>query len=156
VVFGNGAPKCKLDTIAPPPFGAEELPLPFKVSQSDDRLCIDVPADLLFDFNKDVLKDKALEQLKQWGLFVKANQDRRVLIEGHTDSIGTDEFNQGLSERRADAVARWLIEKGYATRQRIVIYGRGKTRPVALNSFIYDLPEGRALNRRVQMCLLKW
>ncbi|MFN2427231.1 MAG: OmpA family protein [Candidatus Binatia bacterium] len=80
---------------------------------------------------------------------------RQVAVEGHTDSIGTEQSNQALSERRADAVADALVSRGVAG-QRIMIRGLGEVYPVAAN--VYgdgrDNPAGRAQNRRVEVVIL--
>jgi outer membrane protein OmpA-like peptidoglycan-associated protein len=74
-----------------------------------------------------------------------------VLIEGHTDGKGNDQYNQKLSERRADAVRRWLAEHGIAAA--MTTHGWGKTRPVAPNTKPNgaDDPDGRQKNRRVEI-----
>jgi outer membrane protein OmpA-like peptidoglycan-associated protein len=69
-----------------------------------------------------------------------------TVIEGHTDSIGTDAYNQGLSERRANAVRDVLVDQYGVAGERVNAVGYGETRPVADNS----TPEGRAINRRVE------
>jgi outer membrane protein OmpA-like peptidoglycan-associated protein len=69
-------------------------------------------------------------------------------VEGHTDSIGTDDYNQQLSEHRAEAVRDYLVQQGISA-DTIVASGFGKTAPVASN----DTPEGRQQNRRVELVL---
>jgi OOP family OmpA-OmpF porin len=73
------------------------------------------------------------------------NPGLRVEVQGFTDSIGTEEYNQGLSERRADAVRNYLVERGVDPKI-ISSKGYGESNPVASN----DTKEGRALNRRVE------
>jgi OOP family OmpA-OmpF porin len=70
----------------------------------------------------------------------------RVRVEGHTDSMGSESYNQGLSQRRAEAVRRYLVGQGIAA-SRIEARGFGESRPEASN----DTAEGRALNRRVAL-----
>ncbi len=70
----------------------------------------------------------------------------RVRVEGHTDSIGTDAYNQALSERRANSVRDYMVGRGIAV-GRLNSVGRGETRPVASNS----TADGRAQNRRVEI-----
>src|SRR5690606_14171224 len=77
---------------------------------------------------------------------LKEAPDRKVMIEGHTDSVGSDDFNQGLSERRAAAVQTALLERGVRSDQ-ITAVGKGETYPVASN----DNAAGRQQNRRVEM-----
>jgi OOP family OmpA-OmpF porin len=74
-----------------------------------------------------------------------ANPSSPVTVEGHTDSIGSNQYNQKLSERRANAVRQYLIEKGIAS-SRIQVIGYGEERPIADNK----TAEGRAKNRRAE------
>ena len=76
-------------------------------------------------------------------------QATRILVEGHTDSQGSDAYNQWLSERRAEAVRRFLVEKGHVPASRLESRGHGKSRPLPAVS--QDTEEGRALNRRVEL-----
>ncbi len=78
------------------------------------------------------------------------NPDIKVEIAGHTDSIGTQEYNQRLSQARAEAVARWLVEHGVDS-TRIVAVGYGESQPIADNG----TEEGRALNRRVTFKIIE-
>lgn len=80
------------------------------------------------------------------GHYVLANVAAGLVVEGHTDSQNTDEFNQKLSEDRAKAVVAWLVKNGIAP-GRLQPVGYGESRPVADN----DTAEGRALNRRVEV-----
>jgi len=70
----------------------------------------------------------------------------RVTVEGHTDAIGTDQYNEGLSQRRADSVKGYLVGGGVAE-PRIETHGYGESQPIASN----DTDEGRSLNRRVEL-----
>ena len=74
----------------------------------------------------------------------------KVEVAGHTDSIGTDEYNQGLSLRRAEAVRNYLVDKGIAA-DRLSIKGYGESQPVADNA----TADGRFMNRRVELIPLK-
>jgi OmpA-OmpF porin, OOP family len=79
------------------------------------------------------------------------NPGVRVTIEGHTDSIGTEAYNQRLSERRATAVKRYLVSRGISA-ECLETIGYGKTRPIAPNTRgRRDNPEGRAMNRRAEL-----
>jgi outer membrane protein OmpA-like peptidoglycan-associated protein len=77
---------------------------------------------------------------------VLAYQGLRLQVEGHTDSIGTDEYNRRLSEQRAEAVRDYLVAQGISS-EAITSSGFGKSEPVASN----DTPEGRQQNRRVEL-----
>jgi OOP family OmpA-OmpF porin len=83
--------------------------------------------------------DHSVTTLKEWG-------DVKVEVAGHTDSIGTDEYNMGLSVRRADAVRMYLIDKGIAA-DRLTVKGYGESQPIADNA----TQEGRFQNRRVEL-----
>jgi outer membrane protein OmpA-like peptidoglycan-associated protein len=103
-------------------------------------------SDVLFDTGSYTLKPGAREKLAKISGIVLAHPGLNLQIEGHTDSVGTDEFNQQLSERRADSVRDFLAEQGVPG-SAISARGFGKTQPVASN----DTPEGRQRNRRVEL-----
>jgi outer membrane protein OmpA-like peptidoglycan-associated protein len=103
-------------------------------------------SDVLFDTGSYTLKPGAREKLAKISGIVLAHPGLSLQIEGHTDSVGGDEFNQQLSERRADSVRDFLAEQGVAGSS-ITARGFGKTQPVASN----DNPEGRQRNRRVEL-----
>ena len=102
--------------------------------------------DVLFDSGQYTLKPAARERLARISGIVLAYPDLRLEIEGHTDSIGSDEFNQSLSEKRAASVRDYLVDAGVPITS-VIARGLGKTRPIADNSS----SEGRKLNRRVEM-----
>jgi outer membrane protein OmpA-like peptidoglycan-associated protein len=103
-------------------------------------------SDVLFDTGSSTLKPGAREKLAKISGIVLAHPGLNLQIEGHTDSVGTDDFNQQLSERRADAVRDFLAEQGVPA-SAITARGFGKTQPVASN----DTAEGRQRNRRVEL-----
>jgi outer membrane protein OmpA-like peptidoglycan-associated protein len=103
-------------------------------------------SDVLFDFGKYTLKPAAREKLAKISGIVLAHPGLTLQIEGYTDSVGSDEVNQQLSERRADTVRDFLIEQGVAG-SAVTAQGFGKANPVASN----DTPDGRQKNRRVQL-----
>lgn len=104
--------------------------------------------DVLFDTNKAQLKAGAQTTVNRLAAFMTENSQRRILIEGHTDSRGSDEYNQALSARRADAVASALSVQGI-DRTRISAQGLGERYPVASN----DTAAGQQQNRRVEIVL---
>jgi outer membrane protein OmpA-like peptidoglycan-associated protein len=108
-------------------------------------LIVSMP-DVLFDFNKYTLKPEARERLAKISGIVLAYPDLKLQIEGHTDSIGSDEYNQVLSEKRADAVRGYLLSSAVPA-DSVTAVGLGKADPVADNS----TAAGRKLNRRVDM-----
>lgn len=108
---------------------------------------VDIRGDALFDFDSSEIKPEGLAAIEQVIADAGAlsNVDKIVVV-GHTDSTGPEDYNQGLSERRADAVAAELIARG-APANKIQSYGVGETQPAASNS----TREGRAQNRRVEI-----
>jgi outer membrane protein OmpA-like peptidoglycan-associated protein len=102
--------------------------------------------DVLFDSNKYTLKPEARERLAKISGIVLAYPDLKLEIEGHTDSIGSDDYNQTLSEKRAESVRGYLVSSGVVP-DHVTATGLGKSNPVADNS----TNEGRKLNRRVEM-----
>jgi outer membrane protein OmpA-like peptidoglycan-associated protein len=102
--------------------------------------------DVLFDTGQATLKPGAYTTVDRLATVLKEDASRKVLIEGHTDNVGSDDYNQGLSERRAQAVQAALFERGVAAGQ-ISTVGKGESTPVASN----DSPVGRQQNRRVEL-----
>jgi outer membrane protein OmpA-like peptidoglycan-associated protein len=105
---------------------------------------------LHFDFNKAAIKDVDISELKKAVNFIKKYPRANVKLEGHTDSIGTDKYNQSLSERRAEAVKKYLVKEGASQASRISTIGYGKSKPVDTNK----TKAGRAKNRRVEVLIL--
>ena len=102
--------------------------------------------DVLFDTGKATLKPGAYTTIDRLATVLKEDPSRKVLIEGHTDSVGSDEYNQGLSERRAQSVQAALFERGVEASQ-VSTIGKGESTPVASN----DNAAGRQQNRRVEL-----
>jgi outer membrane protein OmpA-like peptidoglycan-associated protein len=105
-----------------------------------------VPGAFLFASGKSQLQPIAGDKLDKIAEALKQQQNRKILIEGHTDSRGSNELNQRLSQERADAVASYLSSHG-VPREQISAEGVGESRPIATN----ETPEGRAYNRRVEI-----
>ena len=108
-------------------------------------LIVSMP-DVLFDFNRYTLKPEARERLAKVSGIVLAYPDLKLQIEGYTDSVGSDEYNQSLSDKRAEAVRDYLVSQG-VNMNNVAARGLGKADPVADNS----TAAGRQLNRRVEM-----
>lgn len=104
--------------------------------------------DVLFDFNKSDLKSSGLVDINKLAQFLQENSDRKVIVEGYTDSSGSASYNQSLSERRANSVRMALVKMGVSP-ERIVAQGYGKEYPVADNTS----NSGRAQNRRVEVTI---
>ena len=122
----------------------------FETTGCERRL--DVVADALFAFNKSDLTPDAAQTLAALGPEVAKLGKHPAVIEGHTDSIGAADYNQRLSERRAQAVKDWLVTHDYVSPS-TPIKGFGKTLPVAPNANAdgSDNPAGRQKNRRVEV-----
>ena len=104
---------------------------------------------VLFDVNKYNLKPEAQSNLVEMAKILNKYEDTNILIEGHTDSDGSEEHNQTLSERRANAVSAFLAKQG-VTSSRFTVIGYGETQPVADNS----TAEGKQQNRRVEVAIM--
>ena len=117
------------------------------------EIVIDLAADVLFDFDKADMRPAAASELGKVGQVLRAHPQGPVRIEGHTDAVGADAYNQRLSERRAEAVAAWLAANAGLDRGRVTTQGLGETKPVAPNVKPdgSDDPEGRQRNRRVEI-----
>lgn len=119
---------------------------PAKAERVIDRFTLTIN----FDFDKAVIRKSDMAQLKKAIDFIKKYPGARIKLEGHTDSTGTEKYNQGLSERRADATMKYLIEKGGLDGSKISTIGYGETQPVASNK----TRSGRAKNRRVEILIM--
>lgn len=117
-------------------------------AQQTERGLLVTLGDVLFAFNRAELSAQAAPRLDKLANFLRQFPDRRLLIEGYTDSVGGDSYNQNLSERRAQAVRDALAQRGVDS-SRITAVGYGKAYPVADNAS----PEGRAMNRRVEIVI---
>jgi outer membrane protein OmpA-like peptidoglycan-associated protein len=103
-------------------------------------------SDVLFDFNQYTLKSSSREKLAKVAGILLAYPGLKIKLEGHTDSVGSDEYNLKLSQQRADAVRSYLVAQGVAS-ETVDAVGLGEADPVATN----DTPAGRQQNRRVDM-----
>jgi outer membrane protein OmpA-like peptidoglycan-associated protein len=118
---------------------------PAETQHADLQLVLDA-SDILFDFDKWVIRAAVVPELDQWADYFQHNPQVTAEIDGHTDSIGPSSYNQTLSERRAEAVKNYLIKKGVDPK-RFVAKGFGESQPVAPNT----TSEGRQKNRRVEL-----
>jgi len=118
-------------------------------AQQTERGIVLTIGDVLFATGKADLSPDAIRNVDKLADFLQAHPNRNVLIEGHTDSVGSDEFNLTLSQDRADSVEEQLLAKGIDP-GRISTKGYGKKYPVATN----DTPAGRQQNRRVEVIIL--
>ncbi|MBV7434930.1 OmpA family protein [Cardiobacteriaceae bacterium TAE3-ERU3] len=111
---------------------------------------ISLSADTFFAFDKSDLKPQGQEVIRQLAADVNSRgaNVQKITIVGNTDWVGTEQYNQGLSERRAASVANYMVENGVPP-QLIEAYGVGESNPIATN----ETAEGRALNRRVDITI---
>jgi outer membrane protein OmpA-like peptidoglycan-associated protein len=119
--------------------------------ETDLEVRVELPSDVLFDFDKSDIRPSAAQSLAKVATLIRAYPSGRVLLEGHTDSVSTEAYNQKLSEARAAAVKRWLVEKEGIEATRLETRGSGESRPVADNG----TEQGRQKNRRVEVVIRK-
>jgi OmpA-OmpF porin, OOP family len=125
----------------PKPEPKPEPPKPKPVAEK-----VTFAAEVLFDFDKSVVKPDGKAKLDDLAAKVRGVNLEVVIAIGHTDSVGTDEYNQKLSVRRAESVKAYLVSKGIEA-NRVYTEGKGEKQPVADNR----TAEGRAKNRRVEI-----
>ncbi|OUD15322.1 OmpA family protein [Thioflexithrix psekupsensis] len=117
--------------------------------QTERGIYVSYKNEVLFRLNSARVLPAGRESIEKVALYLKANPENPILVEGHTDDLGAEDYNAVLSKRRADAVRQVLIEYGIEP-ERISTMGYGESRPMAGN----DTPEGRAKNRRVEIIIL--
>lgn len=116
------------------------------VRREGELLAITLKGDVSFDLNSDIVRPGLYNELDRISQIMIKYPQTSILVEGHTDSTGSDTYNQQLSERRANSVKTLLVQRGVQG-PRISILGYGESRPVATNA----TPEGRQMNRRVEI-----
>jgi outer membrane protein OmpA-like peptidoglycan-associated protein len=129
----------------------KEVPREIKVVEEERGLRVTLTSTVLFDSGKYDLKPQASTALAEVADLLKQYPDNRVRIEGHTDSVGNDEYNQGLSEKRAQSVANYIVQKHQIDEKRLETVGLGESKPIAPNT----TSSGRSQNRRVEIIILK-
>lgn len=117
-------------------------------TKQNERGLVVTLGDILFDFNGTTLKPGGHKQINRLAEVLKKATNRNVTVEGHTDSVGSDEYNRNLSQQRADVVRQALIEQG-VDKARISSKGLGEGYPVATNA----TDAGRQRNRRVEIII---
>lgn len=128
----------------------EELILEEKIPVAEEKVILrhSIPNAANFNFDsKDILPDK--NKLDEVDADIKANPEALILVEGHTDDLGSDAYNKQLSIERARSVAQEIAKRGYPNPIRV--YGAGKNSPIASN----ETEQGRAQNRRVDVVLVR-
>ncbi len=141
--FGGGAQQ-QVAQVEPTP---EPAPAPIVDNEPEpEPELVRVELDVKFDFDKAKVREESYSDIKNLADFMQQYPQTSTTVEGHTDSVGTDQYNQRLSERRAQAVRDVLVNQYGVSGQRVDSVGYGETRPVADNS----TEEGRQINRRVE------
>jgi outer membrane protein OmpA-like peptidoglycan-associated protein len=167
-------PTITIPELKPPEIAIPDIPIPeinipeitipeittpdIRVQQGNGLTVFTIGADILFDFDQSTIRPDAETALQQVSNAIASRYpDNAMQIRGHTDSVGSDDYNQNLSERRAAAVQTWLEQQGKVTKSRITIRGYGESQPVAPNTKPdgSDNPQGRQLNRRVEI-IIPW
>jgi outer membrane protein OmpA-like peptidoglycan-associated protein len=130
------APKPKPEPPPPPP-------PPPPAPKAERTIILD---DVLFDFDRSTVKPEAAQILDRLVVFMNENKDKSANLAGYTDNVGTDAYNQRLSERRVNSVREYIVGKGVDS-GRVAGQGFGESKPIADNK----TAEGRAKNRRVEI-----
>ncbi|MFG0382362.1 OmpA family protein [Pseudomonas sp. zbq_18] len=136
--FGGGSKPAPV--VEPAPIVEEVPPTPEPVET------VRVELDVKFDFDKSKVKEESYSDIQNLADFMNQYPQTTTTVEGHTDSVGTDSYNQQLSERRATAVREVLVNQYGVGADRVDSVGYGESRPVADNA----TEAGRAVNRRVE------
>ncbi|HEY0589140.1 MAG TPA: OmpA family protein [Pseudoduganella sp.] len=131
---------------AQPPVAVPPTPAPAAPAAAPTAEKVSFAADAFFDYDKAVLKPEAKEKLDEMAGKLNGVNLEVIIAVGHTDSMGTDQYNDKLSLRRAEAVKAYLLSKGIEA-NRVYTEGKGEKQPVADNK----TAEGRAQNRRVEI-----
>lgn len=120
--------------------------------QYDERIVVELPV-VFFEFDRSDLTEEGRQSLVHAAQVLREHPDLRARIEGHTDSKGSESYNQRLSERRARAAADYLVSLGVDPAQLVEVVGYGESRPIAPNTHEdgSDNPQGRAYNRRAEI-----
>ena len=119
------------------------------VSRIGDNITLNMPGNVTFATDSSDLSPAFFDVLNSVGKVLGEYEKTVVEVAGHTDSTGSDEYNQSLSERRARSVATYLQGQGVIT-ERVITVGMGESRPVADNT----TPDGRQANRRVEITMV--
>ena len=127
-------------------------------AETKEEVRFRLSGDVLFDFDKADIRPKGQAVLRQLAARIGSDYaGARMHIEGHTDSKGPDDYNQALSERRAESIRAWFAANTDIPGNLITMAGYGETRPVAPNETVDggDNPAGRQENRRVEFVVVK-
>lgn len=123
---------------------------PIKVSPIQENIVVSLN-NIFFDFDKETLKAESFPELKRIATMMNEKTTMQIEIAGHTDATGPEQYNLGLSERRAKAVMTYLVDKEGVDKNRVTIVFFGETKPIESN----ETKDGRKKNRRVEFKILK-
>ena len=118
------------------------------VTRVGEGIAVTFPNGLLYDFDSDAIRADAAQNLRTLAASLDKYPNTDILIVGHTDAVGSDSYNQGLSQRRATSASNYLAAQGVSA-GRLRATGRGESEPIASN----DDESGRQLNRRVEVAI---
>lgn len=119
------------------------------VVRQGDNITLNMPGGVTFGFDQSTVQSQFYPVLDNVASTLQQYNQTVIEVAGHTDSVGSDSYNQQLSQRRAEAVANYLNSRG-VMRDRMITVGAGETRPISSN----DTEQGRAANRRVEITLV--
>lgn len=168
LILDNRITDCSCPPVCPPPIVEKKVPVPAPVvvpppppTPAPEPVPQPPPApvpvkekvsiilNVEFDTAKAIVKEKYYDDIKRVADFMKEYPDTTAVIEGHTDNVGNDAYNKALSEKRAQSVRQYIIDKFGIDGSRITAVGYGEEKPVAGN----DTAQGRQKNRRVEAVL---
>lgn len=119
-----------------------------EVKRVGEGIHVTFDSGILFDFDAYALREESRENLRELASTLDKYKDTKVLIEGHTDNVGTEDYNLRLSEQRASSVEQYLVRLGVG-QERLIARGYGENQPEATNT----TEEGRQQNRRVEIAI---
>ncbi len=130
--------------------GLQHVQRDFESASATDRgILVTFDSDVLFPLNSSYLTDQAKKEIDKLINLLEDYPDASLIVDGHTDATGTEDYNQWLSEKRAESVKKHAVEKGFSE-NRITVNGYGQSKPVAPN----NTKEGRQKNRRVEVTIV--
>jgi outer membrane protein OmpA-like peptidoglycan-associated protein len=119
------------------------------VTRIGEGIAVTFESGLLFDFDSDAVRPEAAQNFRNLAASLSKYPNTDILIVGHTDAVGSTDYNEGLSKRRASSASNYLASRGVAT-SRLKALGRGELEPLQPN----DTERGRQLNRRVEIAIV--
>lgn len=118
------------------------------IQRVEEGIAVSFDSGILFDFDSSTLRQEGNENLRKLVRIINRDEDTTLMIVGHTDSRGDEDYNLRLSERRAESASAFMVSQGLAS-SRIQTVGRGELEPIAEN----ETDEGRQMNRRIEVAI---